>query len=83
MGHAAHGKKGNPYRVFVERPKEKRCLEDIDTDGMMTLKQILGIGEEGTDWINHFIFITRYLNSETFSNYLVNITGIELYVFIA
>jgi hypothetical protein len=43
MGHTAHGKKGNLYRVFVERSKEKRCLEDIDRDGMATLKQILGI----------------------------------------
>ena len=44
VGHAAHGKKGNPYRIFVERSKEKRCLEDIDTDGMTTIKQILWIG---------------------------------------
>jgi len=42
VGRAAHGKKGNPYRVFVERSKGKRCLDD--TDGMMTLIQILGIG---------------------------------------
>lgn len=58
--------------------KEKRCLGD--TDGMRTLKQILGIGYEGTDWINHFIITTRYLNSETFSNYLVDITRTEHYV---
>lgn len=43
VGHAAHGKKGSPYRVLVEISKEKRCLKDIDTDGMTTLKQILGI----------------------------------------
>jgi hypothetical protein len=44
VGHAAYGKKGNPYRVLVEISKEKRCLKDIDTDGMTTLKQFLGIG---------------------------------------
>jgi hypothetical protein len=42
VGYAANEKKGYPYRV--EKTKEKRCLEDIDTDGMTTLKQVLGIG---------------------------------------